>query len=124
MEFGFQFWNLVLLTKDHFREMLVRAVSDKALKARTVLFDSWYALVENLKLLMRLNLTFITTLKNNRLVMVWDEKAGDKATKTKSQWVYLEAPHVSAAKPVRKETISPVATWRGLHSNNAPVQSK
>jgi len=26
---------------DHFREMLVRALSDKQIKARTVLFDSW-----------------------------------------------------------------------------------
>jgi len=59
--------------------MLVRAVSDKGLQARTVLFDSWYASVENLKLLARLGLFFVTTLKNNRLVSVWKDKAKAKA---------------------------------------------
>ncbi len=63
---------------DHFREMLVCAVSDKQLQAKTVLFDSWYASVENLKLLARLNLFFITTLKSNRLVSVWKDKASSK----------------------------------------------
>ncbi len=37
-------------------------------QARTVLFDAWYASVENLKLAHRLGLTFSTTLKANRLV--------------------------------------------------------
>lgn len=64
---------------DHFREMLVRAVSDKQLQAKTVLFDSWYASVENLKLLARLNLFFITTLKSNRLVSVWKDKASHES---------------------------------------------
>lgn len=53
---------------EHFRAMLTRAVADKRLQARTVLFDTWYASVENLKLLQRLGLTFYTTLKANRLV--------------------------------------------------------
>jgi Transposase DDE domain len=53
---------------DHFRELLLRAKSDKQIQARTVLFDSWYASVDNLKLLVRLNLWFVTTLKANRLV--------------------------------------------------------
>lgn len=53
---------------EHFREMLVRAVTDKRVQARTVLFDAWYASVENLKLIHRLGLTFYTTLKANRLV--------------------------------------------------------
>ena len=52
----------------HFREMLVRAVADKRLEARTVLFDSWYAAADNLKLIQRLGLIFFTTLKENRLV--------------------------------------------------------
>ena len=51
----------------HFREMLVRAVADKRLEARTVLFDSWYAAADNLKLIQRLGLIFFTTLKQNRL---------------------------------------------------------
>lgn len=57
----------------HFQEMLVRAKSDKRLQARTVLFDSWYASADTLKLLVRLELVFITTLKNNRLVSLSQE---------------------------------------------------
>lgn len=38
---------------EHFQEMLLRAISDKNLKARTILFDSWYASVDNLKLIHR-----------------------------------------------------------------------
>lgn len=53
---------------DHFREMLVRAKSDKGIKARTVLFDSWYAASETLKFIHRLDLYFLTTLKSNRMV--------------------------------------------------------
>ena len=41
-------------TNEHFREMLLRAVADKRLQARTVLFDSWYAAADNLKLIQRL----------------------------------------------------------------------
>jgi hypothetical protein len=58
---------------DHFREMLLRAVSDKQLQAGRVLFDSWYASAENLKLVVRLGLIFVTTLKSNRLVSVSKE---------------------------------------------------
>ena len=53
---------------DLFREMLVRAVADKSIQAKTVLFDSWYAAADNLKLIQRLGLLFFTTLKENRLV--------------------------------------------------------
>jgi hypothetical protein len=53
---------------DHFQEMLIRAVSDKQIQAKTVLFDSWYASWKNLKLVHRLGLIFYTTLKSNRLV--------------------------------------------------------
>lgn len=59
---------------DHFREMLVRAVAAKGIKARTVLMDSWYASVDNLKLLHRLGLSFFTTLKENRLVSLSREE--------------------------------------------------
>ena len=52
----------------HFQEMLIRAVGDKGIQARTVLFDSWYASVDNLKLIQRLHLRFFTTLKSNRMV--------------------------------------------------------
>ena len=61
-------------TKHHyFQEMLVRAKSDKRLQARTVLFDSWYASADTLKLLVRLDLVFVTTLKSNRLVSLSKE---------------------------------------------------
>ena len=53
---------------DHFREMLIAAIGDKRIKAKTVLFDSWYASVVNLKMIHRMNLYFVTTLKSNRLV--------------------------------------------------------
>lgn len=53
---------------EHFREMLIRAFSDKGIKARTMLFDSWYAASDNLKLIHRAERVFITTLKDNRLV--------------------------------------------------------
>mgnify|MGYP001438341217 CR=1 FL=1 len=58
---------------DHFREMLLRAKSDKQIKARTLLFDSWYASVDNLKLIVRLEMFFVTTLKENRLVSLSKE---------------------------------------------------
>ncbi len=58
---------------DHFQEMLVRAVSDKQIQAKTVLFDNWYASWKNLKLVHRLGLTFYTTLRSNRLVSLSQE---------------------------------------------------
>lgn len=58
---------------DHFQEMLIRAVSDKRIKAKTVLFDSWYASVDNLKMIHRMGLFFVTTLKSNRCVSLSKE---------------------------------------------------
>ncbi len=58
---------------DHFLEMLLRAKSDKQIKANTVLFDSWYASVNNLKIIYRLGMVFVTTLKDNRLISVSKE---------------------------------------------------
>ncbi len=59
---------------EHFRDMLVRAKSDKRLQANTVLFDTWYASVDNLKLIHRtLGMFFVTTLKSNRLVSLSKE---------------------------------------------------
>lgn len=50
--------------------MVIHAKSDKGIKANTVLFDAWCASVGNLKVLHRLGLDFVTTLKSNRLVSV------------------------------------------------------
>jgi Transposase DDE domain len=58
---------------EHFREMLIRAKSDKNIQARTVLFDSWYAAADNLKLIIRLGMVFVTSLKSNRLVRLTPE---------------------------------------------------
>jgi hypothetical protein len=55
---------------DHFQDMFLRLVTHKQLKARTILFDSWYGSVHNLKLIARNGWTFFTTLKSNRKVSV------------------------------------------------------
>lgn len=59
--------------QDHFREMLIRAITDKRIQARTILFDNWYASVENLKLIHRMERYFITTVKSNRKVSIAPE---------------------------------------------------
>jgi hypothetical protein len=57
------------LTKnDHFQAMFKQVVGEATLQARTLLFDSWYASSENLKVIHRAAWTFFTTLKSNRLV--------------------------------------------------------
>ena len=58
---------------DHFSDMLRNAVYAKKLQAKRILFDSWYASAENLKLAHRLGLTFFTTLKSNRMVSLSKE---------------------------------------------------
>jgi hypothetical protein len=58
---------------EHFREMFIRANTDKQIKARKIAFDSWYAGFENLKLIHRSGWIFFTTLKNNRKVCLAKE---------------------------------------------------
>ena len=53
--------------------MLLNAKSDNALQAKTILFDSWYAAADNLKLIVRLAMVFVTPLKNNRMVSLTPE---------------------------------------------------
>ena len=50
------------------RTLLLRAVGDKQIQAKTVLFDCWTGSWQNLKRVHRLGLTFYTTLKANRMV--------------------------------------------------------
>ena len=57
----------------HFRQMLMAAIADKRLQAQTILFDSWYGGVDNLKFIHRLNRYFITALKSNRKVSLTKE---------------------------------------------------
>ena len=49
-------------------------MTDKQIKAKTVLFDSWYGSWKNLKLVHHLGLRFFTTLKSNRLVSLSKEQ--------------------------------------------------
>ncbi len=58
---------------DHFHEMFVHAVDHTQLRARTILFDGWYASAETLKLIHRRQWTFFTTLTSNRLVSLSKE---------------------------------------------------
>jgi putative transposase len=56
------------LTKnDHFAAML-KTANARGFQPKAVLFDSWYASVDNLKLVRSLGWTFVTRLKENRLV--------------------------------------------------------
>lgn len=71
---------------EHFQEMFIRLIRHKNIKASTILFDSWYRSVDNLKLIHRSGWTFFTTLKSNRKVSVsrdigyqhWDELIFDE----------------------------------------------
>jgi SRSO17 transposase len=53
---------------DLFGEMLMAAKNRRGIKAKTVLFDSWYSSVDNLKLIAALSMVFIAPIKDNRLV--------------------------------------------------------
>lgn len=66
---------------DHFQAMFNQVVEEGAIRARTLLFDSWYASSENLKVIQRAGWTFFTTLKSNRLVSV-SKEAGYQALDT------------------------------------------
>jgi transposase len=53
--------------------MLIAAKKEKGIKAAIILFDTWYASVENLKLIHRMPMKFVTTLKENRLISLSKE---------------------------------------------------
>ncbi len=59
---------------EHFQEMFRQAVDKQEIKARNIAFDSWYASVENLKMIHRSGWTFYTNLKSNRKVSVTKDK--------------------------------------------------
>jgi putative transposase len=54
---------------DHFADLL-RAAHDRGLQPKAVLFDGWYASVENLKRVRNSGWTFVTRLKANRKVRI------------------------------------------------------
>lgn len=58
---------------DHFAEMFRQAKEKQEIKARNIAFDSWYASVENLKMIHRSGWTFYTNLKSNRKVSITKE---------------------------------------------------
>jgi len=58
---------------DHFQEMFKQAIEHQQIKARNIAFDSWYASVDNLKLVHRSGWTFYTNLKSNRKVSLTKE---------------------------------------------------
>jgi len=58
---------------EHFKDMLIGAKKDKGILANIILFDSWYASVTNLKMIHRMGMQFITTLKENRLISLSKE---------------------------------------------------
>jgi len=53
---------------DHVREMLTRALAEKALPLKTVLMDSWYSSIELMVFIQSCKLTFVCPIKSNRLV--------------------------------------------------------
>ena len=53
---------------------MLNSAADIGFKPDLILFDSWYATVENLKMIIRLEWNFLTRLKSNRLVKQWDSK--------------------------------------------------
>jgi len=52
---------------DHFRDML-RKAKERSFQPRMVLFDSWYASIDNLKTIRKFGWHWLTRLKKNRLV--------------------------------------------------------
>lgn len=58
---------------DHFQKMLISA-KKRGFKPKYVLFDSWYASLENLKMIARFSWKWITKLKKNRIVSIEPHK--------------------------------------------------
>lgn len=58
---------------NHFQEMIISA-KERGFNPRYVLFDTWYASLENLKLIDSFNWKWITQLKKNRIVSVKPHK--------------------------------------------------
>jgi DDE family transposase len=59
---------------DHFLAMLKIAFDVRNIRAKYILFDSWYASVANLKYIHRKDRIFYTTLKANRLISITKEE--------------------------------------------------
>ncbi len=91
---------------DHFQEMFRQAIKKQSIKARNIAFDSWYASVENLKMIHRSGWTFYTNLKSNRKVSITKEAGYQDLAEI--QWSREE---LISGKPVR---IREVPFWLKL----------
>lgn len=74
---------------DHFRDMVLLSVH-RGLKVKAYVFDTWYSSVNNLKWLNKLNLTWVTWLRSNRIVDYGDHLA-DKQIPSDGLVVHLRA---------------------------------
>lgn len=98
---------------EHFRDMIRQAFLEKSIKSRTILFDSGYVSVENIKFIHRVNKIFITTLKENRCVSLSPDQG----------YIHLEQMEWTA-KPLRygisvklKEVPFKVQLFKGVATN-------
>jgi len=74
---------------DHFRDMVLLSVH-RGLKVKAYVFDTWYSSVANLKWLNKLNLTWVTWLRTNRIVD-FGEHISDKEIPDTGLAVHLKA---------------------------------
>jgi len=74
---------------DHFRDMVLLSVH-RELKVKAYVFDTWYSSVANLKWLNKLNLTWVTWLRSNRIVD-YGEHISDKEIPDTGLVVHLKA---------------------------------
>jgi putative transposase len=74
---------------DHFRDMVLLSVHRK-LNPKAYVFDTWYSSVANLKWLNKLNLTWVTWLRKNRIVD-HGEHISDKEIPDSGLTVHLKA---------------------------------
>lgn len=102
---------------DHFQEMFKRLTTHKNIRARTILFDSWYGSMDNIKLIHRNGWTFFTTLKSNRMVslsrdtgyqhlseLVFDEQTWNHGLTVKLKKIPFQ---VKLFKTVRRAIVAP-----------------
>ena len=93
---------------DHFREMLRLAFEEKRIEAQTILFDNWYASSENIKYIHRLEKFFITSLKENRPIILSKEQG------------YICLLYTSFA--VRRWSGAGIGRWRRLGQAEEPIK--
>jgi len=88
-------------TKNQLARALVYQVTRKGLHFDFLLFDSWYASADNLKLFNRLNITFVTALKSNRKLRLPFYPLENKPKRKGKylRWYHLTCSQWAAQKP-------------------------